>query len=311
MREWYRENKEKINAKRREMRKLCPKVPTEEQRIRRRENVKRHRIKHRERILERRKLMRQTPEARAKHAAYEKAWRARNPLQAKAASKQAYRRFRTRVEAGDADALLAQARTLQYQKEWARENRHRRKEARLRYYASEKGKAKTKAYTAKYKALGLRKAVEVRWRSKPENKEKMAATHRAYMQANPGLATYYAQRRRTLKLNAIHPDHNYEEELEMVKWCQRLKRHTGETWSIDHIIPLKHGGWHVNANLQIMPSRLNSSKSSNPFWSAPDAGVMRPYRTWRDVPEIYWPEQLAETYREIAAIEAERQPDAA
>jgi len=76
-------------------------------------------------------------------------------------------------------------------------------------------------------------------------------------------------RRRSYKLKAT-PDWLTQEHLEEIKnfyWlAQDLKSVTGETYHVDHIVPLKGKsvcGLHVPWNLQILPADINLSKGNH------------------------------------------------
>ena len=76
-------------------------------------------------------------------------------------------------------------------------------------------------------------------------------------------------RRRSYKLKAT-PDWLTQEQLEDIKnfyWlAQDLKLVTGETYHVDHIVPLKGKsicGLHVPWNLQVLPADINLSKGNH------------------------------------------------
>lgn len=62
---------------------------------------------------------------------------------------------------------------------------------------------------------------------------------------------------------------------------------------VDHIIPLKHGGWHHEDNLQLMSRSLNAEKNASVLWE------MDGYKSWRDVPEFLWPDRLRPMYERL------------
>jgi hypothetical protein len=79
----------------------------------------------------------------------------------------------------------------------------------------------------------------------------------------------------------------------MRKTADALTKQTGIEHHVDHIIPIKHGGWHHHENLQILPAPVNQSKSSSPFW------VSSEYKDFRSVPQSLWPEPLIDFYLAI------------
>lgn len=72
---------------------------------------------------------------------------------------------------------------------------------------------------------------------------------------------------------------------------------SGRRHHVDHIIPLIHGGWHHEDNLQPMPKAMNETKHDNPFWLSPSLE----YKDWRDVPRELWPLDLLPKYLELIA----------
>lgn len=88
----------------------------------------------------------------------------------------------------------------------------------------------------------------------------------------------------------VHPEHNQAEEKKIFFEAQRLTKLTGELYEVDHIIPLVVGGCHHHLNLQVLPRNLNRSKSCNPFWEHEG------FKSWRDVPDSLWPENLKPSY---------------
>ena len=71
---------------------------------------------------------------------------------------------------------------------------------------------------------------------------------------------------------------------------------TGIEHHVDHIIPIKHGGFHHHENLQVLPANVNLAKSSTPFW------VSSTYKDFRAVPQWLWPEPLVDFYLAIRTV---------
>jgi 5-methylcytosine-specific restriction endonuclease McrA len=97
-------------------------------------------------------------------------------------------------------------------------------------------------------------------------------------------------RRRARVKNLMHPLHSKEIELEIFKQCQLLNESTGVVHEIDHIIPIKHGGFHHHLNLQILPAVINRKKADKLPWE------MEGYKSWRDVPDFLWPDKLKQQF---------------
>ena len=116
--------------------------------------------------------------------------------------------------------------------------------------------------------------------------DKWAAEHKSRL-------SQHASNRRALKRNQLHPDHDFEIEAKMHEQARLLTITTGIEHHVDHIIPIKHGGWHHHKNLQVLPEGVNLGKSCDPFWKQDG------FKSFRDVPQALWPEQLVDEYLAI------------
>lgn len=96
--------------------------------------------------------------------------------------------------------------------------------------------------------------------------------------------------RRALKRSQLHPAHDFIAEAAMHDEARQLTLATGIEHHVDHIIPIKHGGWHHHENMQVLPEPVNLGKSSDPFW------LSEAYKDFKDVPSDLWPESLADFY---------------
>jgi hypothetical protein len=105
-----------------------------------------------------------------------------------------------------------------------------------------------------------------------------------------------ASNRRATTRNQLHPEHNLSMEEEMRKAADALTKQTGIEHHVDHIIPIKHGGWHHHKNMQILPGPVNQSKSSSPFWTSTE------YKDFRSVPQSLWPEPLIDFYLAMRTV---------
>lgn len=94
----------------------------------------------------------------------------------------------------------------------------------------------------------------------------------------------------------LHPDHDFNVESKMHGECISRTETTGIRHNIDHIIPIALGGFHHHLNLQILPHKINASKSNNPVWK------MEGYRYWKDVPDYLWPEPLKPIYQALMSV---------
>jgi hypothetical protein len=80
---------------------------------------------------------------------------------------------------------------------------------------------------------------------------------------NPGKYKSIQTKRRALKLDALHPDHNTDIENTLELMRKRVTECTGIKFAMDHIFPLSKGGLHHHLNLQIIPHKINNNKLAN------------------------------------------------
>lgn len=92
---------------------------------------------------------------------------------------------------------------------------------------------------------------------------------------------------------ALHPECDRAVLGALFRFCRALSSHTGIKHEVDHIIPVKHGGFHHHLNMGALPVSLNRSKGDNPFWTSDK------YLDWRSVPARLWPETLRAKYSEL------------
>lgn len=233
----------------------------------------------------------------------------------------ARREYLKRYYAQNKDKLLAQHRAwvannhdkyLDTMAEWRRNNRDKISEYQRVYLEKnpESRRASQRAWNernpekvAERRAFHNPRRPKKLRRSRPKMtaekyKESALAANRRWVKNNPDKARARSQRRRAIRRNQLHPCLDQVMERELFVLAQKMTRETGVPHHVDHIIPFKHGGWHHHLNLQVLPCRLNLCKKHNPFWSCSG------FKSWRDVPEYLWPEQLAPAYRSI--IEKEK-----
>ena len=92
------------------------------------------------------------------------------------------------------------------------------------------------------------------------NLEKVKARTNLYRRNNPQLGSYHTSKRRAMKKNATHPDHNPSIEKVFIDFRMRISKCVGSDFHVDHILPLNCGGFHHHGNLQVVPATLNESK---------------------------------------------------
>jgi len=100
------------------------------------------------------------------------------------------------------------------------------------------------------------------------NKARKNATRQCFRRAHPHLVAEAAARAR-LKRHASTPRWaNPKAIREIYDLCLQSSRAAGEAWHVDHIVPTNSPlvcGLHVEHNLQVIPGKMNQSKS-NHFW---------------------------------------------
>lgn len=133
------------------------------------------------------------------------------------------------------------------------------REAKQKYYASEKGKACKRREDAAYAASGGRLATEARRASKPLSEARKAARQR-WSKAN---AVYWAasrSKRRSLEKKLSDDDFwILQEAVELARLREAL---VGDKWHVDHIVPVSKGGTSEPHNIQVVPASWNRKKSN-------------------------------------------------
>jgi hypothetical protein len=163
-------------------------------------------------------------------------------------------------------------------KKWYAENADRAKgKARAR---AEQNPERKRASDAAYRAANREKVRETVARWGRENPEKKKALNAAWATANPERMKAAAQKsrgkhsdrhatrqafRRALKARAT-PGWAEEFFISEAYHIARLRTQaTGFSWHVDHIVPLRSAlvcGLHVEANLAVIPGKLNAKKSN-------------------------------------------------
>lgn len=154
----------------------------------------------------------------------------------------------------------------------------------LRLGANGYAKQKSKEGRARMKARG-----------DPEELQKWKDYHRAYdtKWRTPARVRMYLPRKvpRAQARGHQHEGRDRKAVLALYQKAVDLSAQTGMQYVVDHIIPIKRGGWTHELNLQVMPAKDNFLKQAKAFWTSWE------YLDFRDVPQFLWPEQLAPYYR--------------
>jgi hypothetical protein len=133
-------------------------------------------------------------------------------------------------------------------KRWRERNPEAAKAAKLRYYASEKGRAQKRKEDAAYVASGKREIVEARRESKPISDARKQAKLR-----------YQLIRRSGEKVLDVFDAWVLVEAVELTRLRKKI---CGGKWHVDHIIPVSKGGRCTHDNLQVVPAFWNRAKSN-------------------------------------------------
>jgi 5-methylcytosine-specific restriction endonuclease McrA len=144
---------------------------------------------------------------------------------------------------------------------------------------------KTDAYKARFNSY-----VRNRYRESEEFRLKAKKRLSDWAADNKSRIAQRSSARRALKRSQLHPAHDFVAEAAMHDEARQLTLATGIEHHVDHIIPIKHGGWHHHENMQVLPEPVNLGKSSDPFWLSED------YKDFKDVPSDLWPASLADFY---------------
>ncbi len=121
------------------------------------------------------------------------------------------------------------------------------KEAKRKYYASEKGKQSKKREDLAYQMSGGRAEVEARRAQKTLSEARAEARAR------------YSHKRRASMVSLSELDaFALSEAIRLMKLRNKL---CGTKWHVDHIVPISKGGLTTYDNLQVVPARWNQSKS--------------------------------------------------
>lgn len=129
-----------------------------------------------------------------------------------------------------------------------RDGEERRVKARVRYWMNPE----------------KHRAASQRWKN--ANPDKARAKDRAWHRLNLDLVAAYACARRARKLQATPRWANEDVIKNFFAIARKKKRETGESWHVDHIIPLKSPlvcGLHVEHNLQVITGSENDRKSNH------------------------------------------------
>lgn len=136
------------------------------------------------------------------------------------------------------------ARTAEYRKN----NPAAVREAKRKYYASDKGKECKRREDEAYRTSGGRRASDLRRAQQPLSDARLEARLR-YQHKKRALMKSMGELDNFVLAEAIH--------------LMRLRSNTlGSGWHVDHIVPVSKGGKTTHDNLQVVPALWNRQKSN-------------------------------------------------
>jgi len=99
------------------------------------------------------------------------------------------------------------------------------------------------------------------WTAK--NRERSRAIKSKWRIANPDQTNKLAAKRRSRKRNALLMLHRDQEQIinAIYDCSRRVSECIKIPHEVDHIVPISRGGYHIHTNMQVIPMRLNRSKS--------------------------------------------------
>jgi len=156
-------------------------------------------------------------------------------------------------------------------------------------------KMRIKRRDPKYQAE-FRDYIKNRYKNIEMRKRKTKIRGKKHAQEKPWMNSEKTRRRYAAKKNQTHPGIDRKIERAFFEEAARLTKQTGIEHHVDHIIPIKHGGWHHHENMQILPGPVNQSKNSSPFWTSTE------YKDFRSVPQSLWPESLIDFYLAMRTV---------
>jgi hypothetical protein len=142
----------------------------------------------------------------------------------------------------------------------------KQKDSQRKYNKTDKSKKRSKKY---YDSHIQERRSQSSYYAK-RNRESIRIKERERNRRNPEVSLAKIARRRAIKAERLHPDHDGKIEIVLRESGRRLKNCLGFNWDLDHILPLTRNGWHHHCNLQLLPKSLNCKKRNNKDYPLPD-----------------------------------------
>jgi hypothetical protein len=103
--------------------------------------------------------------------------------------------------------------------------------------------------------------------------------NKKYYNSNKEIYFRSNARRRAIKKDQMHPDHDLIIEKNLYDIANELCEKYGVKYHVDHIWPLAKGGPHHHDNLQVITGDINQEKNDSVLFKHPDI------KTWCDLPD--------------------------
>jgi len=165
-----------------------------------------------------------------------------------------------RAKAGSEEAKQNR---LEYTRKWHTENSKHDKEYKEKYYANNTEKILRDAKKYYLEHSEERKEYSRQWRE--ENPDKVAEQQRRYRQEYADKVYAKNAKRRALLKGAtvedVDPTVVYNRDMGICQLC--FTGVSRDTMSLDHIVPLIHGGEHSYNNIQLAHISCNSKKGAS------------------------------------------------
>lgn len=156
--------------------------------------------------------------------------------------------FRTRKDCRDGCANTCKKCESKSRMLWQQNNPEKAKQAKDRYYKSDKGKVQKQKEDRAYALSGGRANAELKRSLKPISDARKLAKYKSQL-ARRGLQKQLS-------------DFDNFVLSEAVKLAKLRAKYSKFAWHVDHIIPVSKGGTSKSENLQVVPAKWNQQKSN-------------------------------------------------
>lgn len=156
--------------------------------------------------------------------------------------------FRLRKDCRDGHANICKKCESKSRMLWQQNNPDKAKQAKVRYYTSDKGKAQKQKEDRAYALSGGRANAEHKRSLSPISEARKLAKNKSQL-ARRGLQKQLS-------------DFDNFVLSEAVKLAKLRSKYSKFAWHVDHIVPVSRGGTSESDNLQVVPAKWNQQKSN-------------------------------------------------